>query len=70
MTYVVDTPVRAKVPGLLTTFWISFFFGAFGFIPALIHSKRAKALGAPVGKYWAVWLITWIGTYILVGVLF
>ena len=47
------------VPKLWTTFWITLFFGLFGLIPAVIHSNRARALGAPVANYW----YTFGGTY-------
>jgi len=69
--YAVDAvrPKGQTVPALTLTIVISFFFGLFGFIPAMIHAKRARSLGASGGKYWAAWLITWVLTLIIVAAL-
>jgi uncharacterized membrane protein YhaH (DUF805 family) len=69
--YAVDAakPTDQQVPALTLTVVISFFFGVFGFIPALIHAKRARSLGASGGRYWAAWLITWVLTLIIVAAL-
>lgn len=55
-------------PSIVPTALVSFFFGLFGLIPAIIHARIAAARGYPTGRYWGTFaaamaasLIVWIG---------
>ena len=63
---------KTELPKLTTTLVISFFFGFFGIIPALIHRKRAIALGRAdvAARYVWAWLAMWVGTLVMVYILF
>ena len=63
---------KTELPKLTLTLVISFFFGVFGIIPALRHRKRAIALGRAdvAARYIYAWLAMWIGTIVLVAIVF
>ncbi|MGH9091002.1 MAG: double zinc ribbon domain-containing protein [Acidimicrobiales bacterium] len=52
------TPAAGHRPGpippptLTATILVTFFFGAFGLIPAVIHASRARDLGYNSARYW------------------
>lgn len=47
---------RPPAPGVQSTFWISFFFGLFGLIPAMRNSSIAQRYGHSTKPYWrAFW---------------
>jgi hypothetical protein len=62
---------KTELPKLTLTLVISFFFGFFGIIPALIHRKRAIALGRKdvAARYVFAWLAMWIGTLAIMYVI-
>jgi hypothetical protein len=55
-------------PSVVPTVLVSFFFGLFGLIPAIIHSRMAAERGYSTARYWAAFavamaasVIFWIG---------
>jgi hypothetical protein len=49
---------QPPVPSRTLTVVITAFFGLFGIIPAVLHSKRAEAVGVPGSRYWKAFGIT------------
>jgi hypothetical protein len=45
-------PQYSQLPSTATTIWITIFFGAFGLIPATIHTNRARDLGVRDNRYY------------------
>src|SRR5664279_4471272 len=43
----------AALPSIWPTLLITFFFGIFGIIPAVMHTTRAREAGRPTNNYWA-----------------
>ena len=43
----------AALPAIWPTLLITFFFGIFGIIPAVMHTTRAREAGRPTKNYWA-----------------
>jgi len=63
-------PVPLRAPKILTTFWITFFFGIFGVIPAIIHSNQAHQMEKPVGVYWLTFFGTLLAIIVLLAAVF
>jgi len=49
---------QGNPPSAAITFPITFFFGIFGLIPAVTHSKKAKVMGRASSPYWLAFGIT------------
>jgi hypothetical protein len=59
-------------PSVLPVVLFTLFFGVFGAISAVSRAGKAKAVGAPVGRYWAAFgsvIAGWIVLSIVIGVL-
>jgi len=44
---------------------ITFFFGIFGLIPAVMHSNRAARLGASRAPYWWTFAVVVVISYVV-----
>jgi hypothetical protein len=66
-------PMGLGRPSYLPTFLVTFFFGAFGLIPAFRHSKMARLRGYPEQGYWwtfgltmVIPIVFWIVFYVTI----
>lgn len=67
-----DIAVRARVsaPTLTSVFWVSLFFGPFGFFAADEKAKQAAAGHFPRERYWIVFFIAWSFSALVWGAIF
>ena len=61
--------VPLQAPRVLTTLWITIFFGIFGFIPAIIHGAQARQMGKPASPYWLTYVCTLLAIIVLLAVI-
>jgi hypothetical protein len=54
-----------RIPGVGWTAVITFFFGIFGLIPAILHSNRAARAGASRTPYWVTFAVVVVISYVV-----
>ena len=62
-------PYGLGKPSYWLTFVITFFFGLFGLIPAIINSNTARERGYPQSSYWVAFAVA-MGLQIVLSIVF
>jgi uncharacterized membrane protein YhaH (DUF805 family) len=64
------------LPSLWPTLLVTFFFGIFGLIPAIMHTNKARDLGRSTPNYWIAFgcavvasIVLWVVFFTILGAL-